>query len=73
MALALSSCNSDPKFNVKGDVSGADGKMLYLEASGLEGIVPLDSIKIEKETVHSVLNNCVPNLLSFIVYGLKIK
>lgn len=26
VALALSSCNSDPKFNVKGDVSGADGK-----------------------------------------------
>ena len=47
VALALSSCNSDPKFNVKGDVSGADGKMLYLEASGLEGIVPLDSIKLK--------------------------
>ena len=27
--------------------SGADGKMLYLEASGLEGIVPLDSIKLK--------------------------
>ncbi len=36
VALALSSCNSDPKFNVKGDVSGADGKMLYLEASDLK-------------------------------------
>ena len=47
VALALSSCNSDPKFNVKGDVSGADGKMLYLEASGLEGIVPLDSVKLK--------------------------
>ena len=47
VALALSSCNSDPKFNVKGDVSGADGKMLYLEASGLEGIVTLDSIKLK--------------------------
>ena len=40
--LLLSSCNTDPKFNVKGEVSDADGKMLYLEASGLEGIVPLD-------------------------------
>lgn len=46
-ALALSSCNSDPKFSVSGDVSGADGKMLYLEASGLEGVVPLDSAKLK--------------------------
>lgn len=46
-ALALSSCNSDPKFSVSGDVSGADGKMLYLEASGLEGVVPLDSVKLK--------------------------
>lgn len=46
-ALALSSCNSDPKFNVKGEVSGADGKMLYLEASALAGITPLDSVKLK--------------------------
>ena len=26
VALALSSCNSDPKFNVKGDVSGSRWK-----------------------------------------------
>lgn len=46
-ALALSSCNSDPKFSVSGDISGADGKMLYLEASGLEGVAPLDSVKLK--------------------------
>lgn len=46
-ALALSSCNSDPKFNVKGKISGADGKMLYLEASALAGITPLDSVKLK--------------------------
>lgn len=45
--LALTSCNSDPKFNVKGEVTGADGKMLYFESSGLEGIVPLDSVKLK--------------------------
>ena len=39
-ALALSACNSEPKFKVEGEVSGADGKMLYLEAAALEGIVP---------------------------------
>lgn len=46
-ALVLSSCNSTPKFNVNGDVSGADGKMLYLEASGLEGVAKLDSVKLK--------------------------
>ncbi|MBP1613399.1 MAG: hypothetical protein H6Q13_847 [Bacteroidetes bacterium] len=52
-ALLLSSCNTDPKFNVKGEVSGADGKMLYLEASGLEGIVPLDSVKLKNDGTFS--------------------
>lgn len=48
-ALALSACNSEPKFKVEGEVSGADGKMLYLEASALEGIVPLDSVKLKAD------------------------
>lgn len=52
-ALALSSCNSEPKFNVSGDVSGADGKMLYLEASGLGGVTPLDSIKLKGDGAFS--------------------
>ncbi len=47
--LALSSCNSGSKFTVNGEVSGGDGKMLYLEASSLEGIVPLDSMKLKKD------------------------
>ena len=45
--IALSACNSEPKFKVEGEVSGADGKMLYLEAAALEGIVPLDSVKLK--------------------------
>lgn len=45
--LGLSACDSEPKFKVEGEVSGADGKMLYLEASALEGIVPLDSVKLK--------------------------
>lgn len=52
-ALALSSCNSDPKFNVKGEISGADGKMLYLEASALAGIAPLDSVKLKGDGAFS--------------------
>lgn len=46
-ALALGACNSEQKFKVEGEVTGADGKMLYLEASALEGIVPLDSVKLK--------------------------
>lgn len=48
-ALALSACNSEPKFKVEGQISGADGNMLYLEASALEGVVPLDSVKLKKD------------------------
>lgn len=52
-ALTITACSSGPKFQVNGDVSGADGKMLYLEASGLEGIVPLDSVKLKEEGTFS--------------------
>lgn len=47
--LALSACNSKPKFVVKGDISDAKGKMLYFESSGLGSILPLDSVKLGKE------------------------
>lgn len=46
-ALALSSCNSGPQFQVNGVVSDANGKMLYLESSALEGIMPLDSVRLK--------------------------
>lgn len=52
-ALTITACSSGPKFEVNGDISGADGKMLYLEASGLEGIVPLDSVKLKGEGAFS--------------------
>ena len=52
-ALTITACSSGPKFQVNGDVSGADGKMLYLEASGLEGIVTLDSVKLKGEGTFS--------------------
>lgn len=47
-AMALGACNSGPQFKIEGEVTGADGKMLYLEASALEGIVPLDSVKLKE-------------------------
>lgn len=44
---ALGACSSGPQFKIKGEVTGADGKMLYLEASALEGIMPLDSVELK--------------------------
>lgn len=44
--LVLASCNKGQKFNIDGEVAGAEGKMLYLEASGLQGVEPLDSVKL---------------------------
>lgn len=46
-ALTITACSSGPSFEINGDVSGADGKMLYLEASGLEGISVLDSVRLK--------------------------
>lgn len=46
-ALTITACSSGPKFQVNGDISGAEGKMLYLESSALKGIVPLDSVKLK--------------------------
>ena len=52
-AAALVACDSTPKFKVEGEVSGAEGKMLYLEASALEGILPLDSVKLKGDGAFS--------------------
>lgn len=46
-ALMLGACNSGEKFKVKGEIADADGKMLYLEAAALQGIVLLDSAKLK--------------------------
>lgn len=46
---ALTACNTQPSFTVEGAVSGAEGKTLYLEASTLSGILPLDSAQLDAE------------------------
>lgn len=48
VAAGLVSCKNDPSFKVEGEISGATDKMLYIEQSGLEGVVPLDSVKLKK-------------------------
>lgn len=47
VVAALGACSSGSQFKIEGEVTGADGKMLYLEASALEGIVPMDSVKLD--------------------------
>jgi len=42
----LSACEDGPKFKVQGEVTGAKDKTIYLEASGLGGIVLLDSVEL---------------------------
>ena len=47
MAAMLTACESDPKFQVEGTISEADGKMLYLEAMTLDGIQRIDSTRLK--------------------------
>ena len=44
--VGLGACDNGPKFKVQGEVTGAEDKTLYLEASGLEGVILLDSVKL---------------------------
>ena len=46
LSAGLVACNNEPSFKVEGTVAGAADKMLYLEQTGLEGIVTLDSVKL---------------------------
>ena len=44
--VGLSACDNEPKFKVQGEVTGAEDKTLYFEASGLGGVSLLDSVKL---------------------------
>lgn len=46
-AVALVACENKPSFEVTGMVAGAEDKMLYFEQTGLEGVVGLDSVKLD--------------------------
>lgn len=66
LLIGLSACDNEPKFKVQGEINGAEDKMLYLEASGLDGIVALDSTKLGSSG-SLVLRRSVRNLLNSIV------
>lgn len=46
LLIGLSACHNEPHFTVKGTISEAKGQMLYLEASGIDGIEALDSVQL---------------------------
>lgn len=54
----LSACDSEPKFKVEGQITDAADKMLYLEASALGGILPLDSVKLKGDGSFSFKQTC---------------
>lgn len=66
LLIGLSACDNAPKFKVQGEINGAEDKMLYLEASGLDGIVALDSAKLGSSGSFS-LHRSARNLLNSIV------
>lgn len=47
-AFTLGSCGNK-KFRIDGQISGADGSMLYLENLSLDGPVAVDSVKLGAE------------------------
>lgn len=48
LLIGLSACDNEPGFKVQGEISGGEDKTLYLELSGLDGIVALDSAKLNR-------------------------
>lgn len=48
VAVVMAACSTGPRFEITGEVTGAEGKTLYLEASALEGIVALDSVELKE-------------------------
>ena len=51
--LLLVSCSPKEKFSVEGRIDGASGKMIYLESSKLQGVLPLDSVKLNSKGLYS--------------------
>ena len=49
LLVGLNACDNGPKFNVQGEVSGAEDKMLYLDLSGVTGVTVLDSVELGKD------------------------
>lgn len=57
LILTLGACSTAPQFKVEGNISDAKGKTLYLEASGLDGIQLIDSVKLKDNGTFSFKEN----------------
>ena len=51
--LALAACDNEQQFHIDGSISEAEGKTLYFEATALDGIRMLDSVKLDKKGAFS--------------------
>ena len=49
----VTACNNEPAFKVQGEVTDAADKRLYLEQTGLDGIVALDSVELGSDGTFS--------------------
>ena len=58
VVIGLGACDNGPKFKVQGEVADAEDKTLYLEASSLEGLVLLDSVKLSSNGNFSFAEAC---------------
>lgn len=57
--LLLAACTNKKTFTVEGIITGAEDKVLYLEASKLQGLIPLDSVKINSKGHYSFKSEAV--------------
>ena len=53
LAVAMVACENKPSFEVVGEVTGADNSMLYLEHNSINGVVTLDSMKLDESGTFS--------------------
>lgn len=44
--LTLAACENEPHFTIKGTISEAEDKMLYLEEAGVSAITAIDSVEL---------------------------
>lgn len=51
--LGICSCHQEPHFNIKGNIHNAAGQTLYLEQSGIEDIILLDSARLNSSGTYS--------------------
>ncbi|MDR0973763.1 MAG: DUF4369 domain-containing protein [Prevotellaceae bacterium] len=70
LTALLAGCQSQPKFEVTGSVTGAEGKKLYFELSGVDEVVTLDSVKL-KSNGHYTFRYARPEAPEF--YRLRIE